>query len=252
MVLSTLKLAIIFGCFFQLALFPYTVLGDDTVISAPQLTVRGEALLQVPADQLRLAIGVVSTALEADEVVRINSRIMAEVERALQRAGLSGAEYQTGRFQVRSNWSSRPKIAGDDWQTEIDGFTATNIFQVTTGQFSLAGKIIGMAAEAGANDIRAIQFGLADPRTHREAAIRQATENALADAQVLADAAKVRLVRVLSLLLDDAGARPQIMQAEGYGMLSSRAMPDAQPIIAPGEVEVRANMTLVYEIAPKN
>lgn len=220
--------------------------------AVPNLNVRGRAELSKPADELRINIGVVTQHEEATEALRINSRRMREVITALEGAGLDEDDYETGRFQIHPVYSQRPQPRGqvsEPWHPEIVAYRVTNVVHIKTSQIDAAGEIIDAANEAGANSIDSIRFTLSDPRTHRAEAIRVATENAVTDAQNLADAAGLRLVRIVSITLDE---QPQVEPFRQEMMMRSSVAADAaEPTpIRPGDVTVTANVNIVYEIAP--
>jgi uncharacterized protein YggE len=222
---------------------PTTKLED-----VPRLTVRGDAQLRKPADLLRLRVGVVTEDPEPTAALSRNSQLMQAVIDALEKAGLDGPEYETGRFGVRPLYERRPRNAGADWRPRITGYEVTNSLSIRTKKLQLAGKLIEVANAAGANSIDAISFDLDDPRTHRGEAIATATTNARSDAGILAGAAGLRLVRIISITLNEAGWRPPVPAMARAG----RAMADAAaaPPIEPGEVTVQASVTLVYEVEP--
>ncbi len=213
----------------------------------PRLTVRGEAVLHKPADQLRVRVGVVTQAAEATAAVKENSRRMADVIAAIKKAGLDKSEYQTGRFSIRPLYSRRPRQANAEWVRQIIGYEVNNTLAIRTKKLALAGKLIEEANDAGANSVDDIRFDLADPRTHRAEAIAAATANARSDAAVLSRAAEVRLVRIIAIQLGDDGYRPRMPT-----MVRAEAMAVAAPAppIQPGDVTVRASVTMIYEIAP--
>lgn len=209
------------------------------------LTVTGEARLERPADQLRLTLAVVSEAPQAAAALAQNSELMQRVLEALTGAGLGGGEVETGRFAVSPRYARRPPEARVDWEPEIAGYRVENSILVATERLELAGKLIDVAVRAGANSVQSIAFGLADDRAYRAEAIREATAHARADARAVAEASGVRLGRLLSARLDDAAVPPVPvrMQAEALSMAHAAAPP-----IEPGEVSVRARVTLTYEI----
>jgi uncharacterized protein YggE len=217
----------------------------------PQLTVRGEAVLEVPADQLRMDIGVVTDGPTAQAALDGNTTAMERVIAALTAAGLTAEEYRTGQFQIQPQRAPRPRDAGRDWRPRIVGYTVTNRLSVKTTRIDLAGKLIGAASGAGANTIHSIAFDLADPRSHRAAAIAAATANAIADAKALAEASDVRLVRILSLALDEAAAVPRPMPPIALREAVGMSMAAAEPPITPGDVTVRAGVSILYEIGPR-
>lgn len=214
----------------------------------PKLTVRGEAELLKPADQLRLDVGVVTEAPDATDAMQANSRAMQDVVMAVKHAGLTDKEYETGRFNLRPVYSGRPRTAGAEWRPKIVAYEVTNTLSIKTRKLELAGKLIQSANEAGANTINSIGFDLADPRVHRAEAIAAATANARGDAAVLARAADVKLVRILSITLDEAQWRPPVpMAARAVGAAMAESV---TPPITPGDVTVRASVTIQYEIGP--
>lgn len=212
----------------------------------PQLTVRGNAMLDKPADQLRMSLGVVTQSQDADDALTDNSRRMNDVVKALLKAGLPKDDYQTGRFSIQPQYARRPRDADADWTPRIAGYNVTNTIQVRTRKLELAGKLIQAANQAGANSIDSIGFDLADPRAHRAEAIATATRNARADAAVLAGAAGVKLVRILSIELDESGWRPPVPMARAGLAMAEAAAP---PPIEPGDVTVQASVTIIYAIA---
>lgn len=215
----------------------------------PRLTVRGDATLHKPADQMRLRIAVVTEADQATAAVSENNRRMADVVAAIQKAGLDKTEYQTGRFSIQPQYSRRPRQVDENWTRRIIGYSVTNSLAIRTKKLDRTGKIIEAANNAGANSIDGITFDLADRRTHRAEAIVAAAGNARSDAATLARAADVRLVRVISIHLDSGGTPPpgpRMMRAESMVAASVATTPPIQP----GDVPVQASVTIVYEIAP--
>lgn len=212
----------------------------------PQMTVRGEAELDKPADQLRMSIGVVTENADATKALEDNSEAMQGVVDALKTAGLKDGEYQTGNFRITPQFSRRPARADENWRPEIVSYQVMNTVDVKTKKLELAGDLIQAANKAGANTVSGVSFDMADARTHRAEAIREATKNARDDARILADAAGVKLVRVLSVRLDDA--QPISEYRSQMRMAGDAAMSAPPPSITPGDVTIRASVTIVYEI----
>jgi len=223
--------------------------AQDDKPEIPKLAVRGAAELEKPADQLRISIGVVNDGRDATGVLQENSKRMAEVVQALQRAGLETGEYETGRFQVMPRYSRRPRTADEEWMPEIVGYEVRNTVNVKTKKLDKAAEIIDKANEAGANSIDSIAFDLADPRKHRAEAIAEATRNAMDDANVLATAAGLTLVRIMSISLDSA--EPQPPSPMSRRTMMAGAVAEAVTPIEPGDVTIRASVNIIYEIAMK-
>lgn len=220
-------------------------LALTTVLAAvenpPSLSVRGQATLSLPADQLNISLGVVSQGKSAKDALTANNTQMNDLIQALEKAGLSESDYQTGRFSIRPLYNERPRNAEPDWSPKIIGFEVHNSLDVTTDQIDKAGSFIDAATSAGANSIDNIQFQISEPQKHRDELIQAAARNAIEDAKSLSQAAGVKLVRINAISIND----PQIAVPRQFMMKSVAA--ESTPIVA-GDVEMSASVTVIYQI----
>ena len=222
------------------------VRGLGPAATLTHLTVHGEAKVEIPPDQLHLRLSVVSSHFDSDMAIQENNRNMERLIETLQELGLGDEDYRTGQYQTLPEWSRPPRPAPANWQRSIVGYTVTNTSLVETERVDLAGKLLGAAQDAGANQVGGLSFALAEPADHREEAITLATRRAVRKAQTLAIAAGVELGPIQSLTLDQAttpGPMPRMMLMEAQSSMAS----DAVPVNA-GDVEVRAGVTVVFRI----
>jgi len=210
----------------------------------PIVTVRGAAELKVPADQANFELTVVTEAEIPEAALEENSRKLEAVLVALREYGLTDREISTGFLVVNPRWSQRPHKAPHDWEAKITGYSVSNQLRIKTGRLAEVGRFISKAVEAGANEVDGLYFDLADQRRYRQEAISQATRIAREDAEALATAADAKLGRIASLSLDDA--RPTPVRAMHNRALLAESQ--AAPPIVPGEVTVRASVTVVYKL----
>lgn len=224
--------------------------ADKKLEDTPRLTVRGDAELKKPADEIYLRIGVVTENTDAGEALDANTERMNAVVKVLERAGLTKDEYKTGRFQIRPKYTRRPRQVDADWTPKIVGYSVTNSISIETKKIDQAGRYIAEANRAGANSADVAGFGLAEPRMYRAEAIRKATENALRDAREMAEAAGLRLVRIININLDSA-ATPRGPEASPMMMSRARGADSGAPPIEAGDVTIRAAVSVSYEIAPQ-
>ena len=80
----------------------------------------------------------------------------------------------------------------------LTGYSAANIVQVTLDDLTKISNVIDAAAQAGANNVRGIAFTLRDQDAVHADALRKAAAKARADAEVLAAALGLKIVRVLT------------------------------------------------------
>ena len=219
--------------------------AQDKYDSIPRLTLHAEASIHVPADQVELNIGVVTSEATVDEALEQNTAKMTRVENALKKIGMTAAEYRTGHFQIQPKWSPRPRQSDSDWRPHIVGYTVSNTLRVKSLKINRIGKIIEVSSQAGANQIGTIVFNLADPRKFRSNALAAAIDNAEADARSLTNAAGVKLGPILFLELERAAEIPRQLRHTG---LREAATGTSVPLIIPGDVTLNASVKVVYRI----
>ena len=213
------------------------------------LRVVGVAELKIPADQMKLDLGIEASATSPGEANAEAVKAMQNLIKAVEGLGLKErAEYVIERYAIDPQWSPRPRNPAPGWRPTIVGYKVSSTMRITTTRLDMGGDLIATAIDAGANDIGQLVFGLADSRTGRMAAISQATKNALADAGTLAEAGGVALKKIRSLSLDSASAEPRYQYEKMYS--GARMAMDAAPAppIVSGDVTVRASVSLVWEI----
>ncbi len=217
---------------------------DDT----SKLTVRGEATIYKPADQVELNVSVVTQDPDSKKAVQANNEKMRKVIDQLDGSGLTSKEYQTGQFNIQPIYHyPSPKEDSKEGPT-ITHYEVTNTIKIKTQKLDLIEKIIGVAVQSGANRLNQINFDLADPQQFRDEVIQLAARHAFADANSLAQAAQVRLVRVLDLALDSNQHYPvpRMMMAKAEYAAGSYDAP-----IEAGQVELKASVNVVFEIDGK-
>lgn len=217
-----------------------SLLGDEI----PKLTLNGQASVYKKADQMQLNVGVTSRGQEAESTLKDNSEKMRAILKELEKNGFDANEYQTGQFTILPTYTPYPKNPPPDWKPSINGYEVTNTLSIKTSQLNKIGTLISALNAAGANKIDHIQASLKDDKSVREEAIREATKNAIAEAEVMAKAAHVQLVRPLSITLNDSYIQPITPR-----FMKAAAESDSTPI-EPGQIEVKANVTVVYEMRP--
>ena len=243
-VLIVVALSVTAGCLLQPNVRSQVTQTPETKV-IPKLSVRGHATLKKPADQLQITLGVVSENLDATRALEENSRKMKVIVQAIKAVGLKEDEFETQRFQIRPIFSPRPRQAEPGWKPQIIGYEVRHHILVNTLKINLAGELIEVANKAGANSIDSVGFDLSDKRKYRAEAISIATANALADALTLADSAGVRLVRPLSINLDDG--QPTFISRQMVAVAEAVIAPP----ISPGEITVSASVAIIYEITQK-
>lgn len=204
------------------------------------LTLTGTGEVFVAPDMATVNLGVSSFDEKASEAMRKNSDLMARVFGELEAAGVKTRDIQTTQLSLNQRWDRR---ANNNTEPKIIGYDVLNTITVRVRDLSSVGTILDVLTQAGANQISSISFGLQKPRPHQDDARVRAVDDALAKAELYAKAAGIELGQIISIneISGVVHPRPMARMAE-----ASMAM-DAVPI-SEGELGMRSNVTIVYEI----
>lgn len=216
--------------------------------NTPQLVIKGEASIFKPADQVEVKIGVVTSAENSTQALNENNQRMHQIVNNLQALGFDESDYQTGRFHIQPIYR-QPSKEFQGESTKIDHYEVSNAIQVKTQKLFLADKMIGAAVEGGANQIEQLNFNINNPQAYRAEVIHLATQNALSDAQALANAAAVRLVRVLSLSMDQWQQQPRLSHFSLMAKAGEANQGGVETPLEAGNVELQATVYMTFEIA---
>jgi uncharacterized protein YggE len=209
---------------------------------SPRVRVTGEATVSVAPDLAEVRILILTEAREANQATGENAKVAARTLSDLKKVVDSGAEVRTASFALDPKYEFR-KQGG---QT-LTGYTAKNFITVKTGRLDSVGKIIDTAVSAGASGVGSIRFTVKDEAPVRREALREAVRNAMDKANEAAAALGLRITRVLRV--EEEGARIHV-PVIGRKMNLAAAAPSTP--VEPGDIEVRASVTLTAEIAPKD
>lgn len=211
----------------------------------PKLVVSGTAVLHKPADMLGLTLSVVTQAETVEEALAENNEKMHIIIDSVKNAGLEKGEFHTGQFSVQPVYSTPPRDMPYNWRASILAYEVTNSVCVQTQKLELAPALIDAASTSGATNISNINFSIKDTGMYRSEVITQATANAYRDAEAIAKAANIQIIRVLDIKLD----QPQVFAPMGRDMHYMMAKADSLAFIEAPDVDISSNIAITFEIA---
>jgi hypothetical protein len=204
------------------------------------LTVHGEGEVSSAPDIATIRTGVETEAKTAAEALAANSAAAVRMIETLKSGGVDAKDIQTGQLSVQPVYADMQHARPGEGPKVI-GYRVVNEVTVTVRDLEALGRLLDRVVQAGANRIDSIGFGLEDGAAQADEARRRAVADARRRAEVLAEAAGVRLARILSI--SEAGGIVRPLQA---GMMLRAEAMDVP--IESGEVGVAANVTIVWQI----
>jgi uncharacterized protein len=229
-----------------------TILAVACLLAGPALAqqpplssirVSGDAQVTAKPDRVQIDIGVATHADTSQAAATQNARQVDAVLAAVKKSAGPTAVLKT------VNYSLNPAYKYQNGHAPlISGYDASNLVQVQLDDLAKISNVIDAAAQSGANQVQGIQFTLRDQDGVRAEALRKAAAKARADADVLAQALGLKVVRVL-FVEENGAVRQPLMRT----MSMAAAAPMAAKVDTPvesGTLEVAADITLTVEVAP--
>ena len=209
----------------------------------PTLTVTGEGRATAIPDMARFSTGVVSDGKTAREALDANSTAVANMITALKGAGIEARDIATSGFSVQPQYAPPKKDSTEP--PRVTGYQVQNTVSVRLRDLARLGDLLDKMVTSGANQIGGIAFDIAEPAKLEDKARVAAVEDARHQAELIAQASGVRLVRIVTVT-GNGGMRPM-----GRAMAAPMLMKaDSVPVEA-GETEVQASVSVTYEIEPR-
>ena len=205
----------------------------------PTLTVTGEAGITRAPDRATVAFRIETTDDQAAAATSANAAIAAAVHAKLVPLGIPASAISTADYGL--SYTPHP-AKPDPSSTQRYGYTVQQTINVIVDRIEQAGAVVDAGVAAGVTGVDGVSFSLRDGRAAQRTAQAAALADAVAQARALAAAAKVRLVRILAISPSGGGIQPPTPR-----LMMAAAVPTA---IEPGDLTVRASVTVSYEIAP--
>ena len=206
------------------------------------IRVTGDARVTAKPDRVQIDIGVTTRAAKSQEAASQNAQQVAAVLAAVRKAAGPGADLKTVSYALNPNYQYHPNGA----EPTLEGYTALNVVRVTLDELPKMGTVIDAATQAGANHVQGVQFTLRDQDSVRAQALREAAQRARAEADVLAAALGLKVLRVLTV--EETSPRITPIFYGGAPRAMANAAAPATPVEA-GTLDVMADVTLSVEVA---
>ena len=210
---------------------------------------RDEALLQVSAsgrtetrpDEARFTAGVETKAATAAAATAGNNEAMNRVAAALDRLGVKRDDVQTRQIT----------LSRIDYGPERGRFQASNQIEVRMRNLDRVAEGIAATTEAGANVLSGPRMTISNPEAASRSAYAQAYKAARARADAYAEAAGMKVARVLAVR---EGGGENTPYSYGDALMSVQATappPVAPPPFRPGMNASEVRVRVDFALAPK-
>jgi uncharacterized protein YggE len=209
---------------------------------------RDEVLVQVSAagradvrpDEARFTAGVSTIAPTATAASAGNSEAINRVVAALRALGVRPEDVQTRAITLNRL----------DYGPNRGRFEANNQIEIRVRDLAKAGQAIGAATEAGANVLSGPDLRVADPEAASRGAYAAAYRAARGRAEAYAEAAGLRIDRILAIRDAEVEGGPIVTEAD-MSMEAGAAQQTAPPPVMPGRNSSEVRIRVDFAMAPQ-
>ncbi len=231
-------------CAFLLA--PLPALAGGSSPARGVLSVHGIGIVSQMPDVADITVVIATIGNKATDVIAKNNDAYERVAAALKSLGIGANDLRTAGYNLNYNPPPNPLPKSIPAYLHY-GYSIYRNFTIHIEKIALVGKAIDACVANGANGINGVSFRIADQHNARGRALVKATADARVQAQAVAAAEHLRLGRILSITID--GATPRYFPEAGVAKFAPVRVPTPTEI-APSAVEVRAGVTVNYELLP--
>jgi hypothetical protein len=229
-----------------LLLISVTNLWADEDNTVSRILVIGQGSTDIAADMAVLTLTVTRDEETARAALDANSADMGDVLSAMKSEGVKERDLQTSGFSIQPRYFYPPNKPSSNHQPpRIVGYTVRNSLTVRIRDISALGEILDTSVTLGVNEGGNIIFTNNDPSSAITQARVEAVKDAMAKAKTLAEAAGVKVGKLLEMSEQTHNPRPmQMARAERSMAMSAGSVP-----VATGEniYKVTVNMSFAID-----
>ena len=208
--------------------------------AATTLSISAEGRATRTPDIAEVSGGVVTAAPTAAAAMSENAVRMNAVVAAIRKAGIADRDIQTSGLNLQ------PQYRYENNQVPIlSGYQATNTVSLRIRRIADTGKLLDTLVGVGANQMNGPNFRVDAADAALDEARLAAVKTARTRAELYAKASGMRIKRIASIAESagyEPGPRPMLLTAR------AEKMDSAPTPVAPGEVALTINVTMVFEL----
>jgi hypothetical protein len=223
------------------------VASAQTPPEPPSISTQGQAVFKVAPDLAWVSIRVEGRGNKPGEAQRKAAEVMDTVQDGVRAAGLPAAAIKT------TSYTLQPEFEWSNGVSRIKSYVARNTIDVRVDDLGKLGGVIDAAGTSGAASINAMRFDIKNRESVERDALAAASKDALSRARAIAEGLGGTLGAILRVQDQRVSSAPVTLRmlgqepaaAAGSGGRGGGTPPTP---IEPGEIEIRALLTLVIGV----
>ena len=207
-------------------------------VDRPVVVTQGAGSIKRAADQAWVSMAAEMRAAKPADAQRQSAAAMTAVQTALRATGVTADAIRT------TSYSLQPEMEYSGGSSRLKGYIARNQIEVRVDALEKLGEVLDAAGSSGATSVAGLRFDVKGRDAIERDALKLAVQDAMARAQSMATGAGRTLGPIVRLEEQrEATVTPMPYLTARAGMAERVETP-----VSPGEIEVRARVTLAIEI----
>jgi len=231
-VLRKVAILVVMGCLLVVPAF-----ANEAAKTLIQVT--GSSQKEVTPDVARITISINSVNANLEKAKAENTQSNNRVLATLNDQGVTNEQIKTNTYLIEPIYTYEK-----DRLPKLEGYRITNSLEIRTS-IEKVGILVNEVTNAGANEINTIRFELANETDSKNEALKDAVEDAMKKAEVIATALNKRIVNVT--LVNESGVFYHPVMAENR-LIKTANRDGAVPNIPTGKVTIGANVQVTVAL----
>jgi hypothetical protein len=223
-------------------------MNHNSIQPETTLTINAEAKINVAPDIAYISAGVTEERATASEAMSAQAAAMNGVFSALEKAGIAPKDMQTSGLSLYPRYDYLEVTQRDGsvrGEQKLAGYVASNNITARVRKLDTLGATIDSLVKAGGNTFSGVTFALDNDKDLKNQARTQAMKEALAKAELYANAAGLKVARIVTISEGyEYSPQPVMMQRAEMAMMDA----SAPTPVAAGEVGVTASVSVLFEL----
>jgi uncharacterized protein len=144
-----------------------------------------------------------------------------------------------------AGYELRPEFDYANNRQTLRGYVARNAVEVRVDDLPKLGQVLDVAVAAGATSVSGIRFDIKERANAEQTALQRAVTDARTQANIAAQAAGMRVERVVRI---EVQREPTMPPPRPMMQMRAEMAVSAEPPIAPGELEVKVRVVMTSAI----
>mgnify|MGYP000874353313 CR=1 FL=1 len=229
-----------------ISMLPFTAMAQEQgccELKGTRLDVSASADVKAAPDIAIVSSGVVTIAPTADQAMKDNAAKMNAVFAAVKKAGIADKDVQTSGMSLSPQYTY-----AENKPPRIVNYQANNNITIKIRDMKNIGPVLDALVAQGANQINGPSFSVDNPDALTDMARKDAVKKAMERAKLYADAAGLKIKRIISMS-EAGGYAPQPMVMMAARKMEMAVADAAAPTpVATGEVAMSVSVNVTYEL----